>query len=70
MNIFTPNGIELPAETYQVDGEEINVIPVTDSRSACIKCCFTEKTTNFCDQLNCLSYERQDKTSVVFKVAP
>lgn len=70
MNLFTPNGIELPAETYRVDGEEINVIPVTDSKSACIKCCFTDKHHNFCKQLKCLSYERDDNIAVVFKVVP
>lgn len=70
MNMITPNGIELPIETYTVDDEEFHLIPVTDSRSACIKCCFTDKHLNFCDQLKCLSYERPDNTAVVFKVAP
>lgn len=70
MNIFTPNGIELPEETYTVDGEEFHLIPVTDPKSACIRCCFTDKNVTFCNNFKCLSYERDDNIAVVFKVVP
>jgi hypothetical protein len=70
MNLFTPNGIELPIETYTVDGEEFHLIPVTKGVPRCVDCCFDDKPLSFCNQLKCLSDEREDNTSVVFKVAP